>query len=54
MTADLAGGPTAVAVDETGIAWASDIKHKFGSQGAQNFNLQEDAAHRGGDTIAGV
>ena len=54
MTADLEGSPTPVAVDETGIAWESDIKHKFGSQDAQNFNLQEDAEHRGGGTITGV
>lgn len=53
MTADLEGSPTPVAVDETGIAWESDIKHKFGSQDAQNFNLQENADHRGGSTITG-
>ena len=53
VTADLEGSPAPVAVDETGIAWESDIKHKFGSQDAQNFNLQEDAEHRGGGTITG-
>ena len=43
-----------MAVDETGIAWESDIKHKFGSQAAQYFNLQEYAAYRGGNTITGI
>ena len=54
MTADIEGTATAVAVDETGIAWESDIKHKFGSQDAQWFNLQEYAAYRGGNTITGT
>ena len=54
VTADIAGTATAVAVDETGIAWESDIKHKFGSQAAQYFNLQEYAAYRGGNTITGM
>ena len=53
VTADVAGASTPVAVDETGIAWESDIKHKFGPQTAQNFNLQENAAYRGGSTITG-
>ncbi|KAL0049495.1 hypothetical protein WJX82_003650 [Trebouxia sp. C0006] len=54
VTADIGGTATAVAVDETGIAWESDIKHKFGSQAAQYFNLQEYAAYRGGNTITGA
>ncbi|KAL0022026.1 hypothetical protein WJX77_007340 [Trebouxia sp. C0004] len=54
VTADIAGTATPVAVDETGIAWESDIKHKFGSQDAQYFNLQEYAAYRGGNTITGA
>jgi len=54
VTADIGGTATAVAVDETGIAWESDIKHKFGSQAAQYFNLQEYAAYRGGNTITGI
>jgi len=54
VTADIAGTVTPVAVDETGIAWKSDIKHKFGSQDAQYFNLQEYAAYRGGNTITGI
>ena len=53
VSADIGGSPTPVAVDETGIAWESDIKDKFGPQDAQNFNTQEDAAHRGGSTITG-
>ncbi len=54
VTADIAGTVTPVAVDETGIAWKSDIKHKFGSQDAEYFNLQEYAAYRGGNTITGI
>ena len=54
VTADIGGTSTAVPVEETGIAWESDVKHKFGSQDAQNFNLQENAAYRGGNTITGV
>lgn len=53
MSADFGVGITPVAVDESGIAWESDIKDKFGSQDAENFNTQEDAAHRGGSTITG-
>ena len=53
MSADIGGSLTPVEVDETGIAWESDIKDKFGSQNAENFNTQADAAHRGGSTITG-
>ena len=53
MSADIGGSLTPLALDETGIAWDSDIKDKFGSQDAENFNTQEDAAHRGGSTITG-
>ena len=53
MTADIGGTNTPIAVDETRIAWESDVKHKFGPQTAQNFNLQENAAYRGGGTITG-
>ena len=54
VTADIGGTATAVAVDETGIAWGSDIKYKFGSQDAQYFNLPQYAAYRGGSTITGT
>lgn len=53
VSADIGGSLTPVAVDETGIAWKSDMKDKFGSQDAENFNTQADAAHRGGSTITG-
>lgn len=53
MSADIGGTLRPVPVDETGIAWESDIKDKFGSQTAENFNTQEDAAQRGGSTITG-
>ena len=54
VTADIDGKATPVAVNEKGIAWDTDIKHKFGSQSAENFNTQENAAYRGGDTITGT
>lgn len=53
MSADIGGTLRRLPVDETGIAWGSDIKDKFGSQTAENFNTQEDAAQRGGGTITG-
>ena len=53
VTADINGSSAAVPVNETGIAWGSDVKHKFGSQSAQFFNLQENAGSRGGNTITG-
>ena len=40
-------------MDETGIAWSSDIKKKFGSQLPSNFNTEEYASNRGGSTISG-
>lgn len=53
MSADIGGTLRRIPVDETGIAWESDMKDKFGSQSAENFNTQEDAAQRGGGTITG-
>ena len=40
-------------MDESGIAWSSDIRRKFGSQQPSNFNLEEYASNRGGATING-
>ena len=40
-------------MDESGIAWSSDIKKKFGSQLPSNFNSEEFASNRGGATING-
>lgn len=54
MSAAIGGTLRRIPVDETGIAWGSDIKDKFGSQTAENFNTQEDAAQRGGGTITGA
>ena len=42
---------TALAIDETGIAWQSDIKKKFGDQQVANFNVVP--AVRGGGTVTG-
>ena len=44
-------GGAPVAVSEKGIAWPSDVEHKFGAYQASNFN--DDPATRGGGTIAG-
>lgn len=40
-------------MNERGIAWGSDVKYKFGSVQPEYFNLEADAAHRGGNTITG-
>lgn len=53
LTADIAGSSSALAVSEQGIAWGSDVKYKFGSVPPENFNLEANAAHRGGNTITG-
>ena len=42
---------TALTIDETGIAWQSDIKKKFGDQQVANFN--DVPALRGGGTVTG-
>ena len=52
MTAEINGSNTALPVNEKGIAWGSDVKHKFGSILAAYFNV--DAATRGGSTITGA
>lgn len=47
------GAQLPLPVDESGIAWSSDIRRKFGSQLPSNFNLEEYASNRGGATING-
>jgi len=42
---------TALTIDETGIAWQSDVKKKFGDQQVANFN--DVPAVRGGGTVTG-
>lgn len=54
LTADIAGSSSALPVSEQGIAWGSDVKYKFGSVLPENFNLDANAAHRGGNTITGT
>lgn len=54
LTADVDGSSKVLAVNEKGIAWGSDVKYKFGSVVPEYFNLEANAAHRGGGTITGV
>ena len=46
-----AGPATSVMIDETGIAWKSDIRKKYGDQQVANFNVVP--ATRGGGTVTG-
>ena len=52
--ANNSGVQATLPVQETGIAWKSDVKKKFGNQSAEWFNTAEYAALRGGGTITGT
>tara|TARA_B110000977_G_scaffold155326_2_gene197564 strand:- start:909 stop:1808 length:900 start_codon:yes stop_codon:yes gene_type:complete len=49
---DSSGTTSSISINENGIAWPSDVEHKFGDVAAENFN--DDIATRGGGQISGT